>query len=121
MPNTNQTPTVGDLRDFAARSFERLTGQSSVIASHYRSLSPSYLRRPMTPENVGDFVRRENQAILGARDRPTWQDQLAYFATPLRAPVAHLFSQNLVVGRLGHFADNDYAREALSHHTSGTF
>lgn len=121
MPHEIQPPTIGELRDLASSSFELTTGSSPIVASYYRSLTPHQLQRPLTPENVGTFVRGENHAITRAQTLSTWQDRLAYFATPLRAPVAHLVAQSSVVGRQGHFADNEYAIEALFHHLSGTF
>ncbi|KGI78267.1 hypothetical protein LF63_0108070 [Oleiagrimonas soli] len=67
----------------------------------------------MTPDNVGDFVRRENRAVFQGTTPPTRQDYLAMAATPFRSTFAHFAAQQMVVSRMGHFHDNEYSRSAL--------
>jgi len=113
--------TMETFRDAAAAFFGSTTGQSPRVSSYYGSLSKSFLSRPITPQNINEFVAGENRAVLTATTPATRQDLLAIAATPLRGVAAHFVAQNLVVGRHGYFADNEYSREALSGVTSGTF
>jgi hypothetical protein len=112
---------MGIFMNSAAAFFQSTTGQSPRVSSYYNSLSPSFLARPITRANINEFVAGENHAVLSASTPATRQDLMAIATIPLRGVAAHFVAQNVVVGREGYFANNEYAREALSGITSGTF
>jgi hypothetical protein len=120
-PNPSPPYTMETFKNAAASFFQSTTGQSPRVNSYYNSLSPSFLARPITPTNISEFVRGENHAVLSASTPATRQDLIAIAMTPFRGVAAHLVAQNVVVGREGFFANNEYAREALSGAISGTF
>lgn len=111
--------TLSDLRDAASAFFGATTGASPRIAAHYNSLSADFLARPMTPDNVSEFVRRENQAVMNSPLPATPVDRVAIAAIPFRATLAHLAAQNVTLGREGFFSNNPYAQEALQSIVSG--
>ncbi|GEM77440.1 hypothetical protein [Vibrio sagamiensis] len=108
--------TLLHLKNVATTFFTNTTGASPSIASHYATLTPEYLNREMTPENVNDFVDRENAAITkqvkSNLKGSTNVDLIAFIATPVRKTGAHFAAQNAVIGQSGFLSDNEYADSA---------
>lgn len=111
--------TMRNFRDTAQSFFRATTGQSPRVSTFYNSLTDDELNQPITALNIGNFVRRENHAVLHGTTPATREDLLAIAAIPLRAVAAHTVAQNVVVGQQGFFGNCEYQQEALIGTLSG--